>query len=147
MPIKIIQFIEDTENLVRIKLELEKTFLIKELNYTPKGDKNMKELVKTEQKLMALKKIRKIFYENFLENPQEKDPKNKRPIYNFRKIAINFYGMKTDVQSDKSNNIKINLSYPINEDLLLKLVNNKIDAMKKKSNITLNDLKNNSISF
>lgn len=130
---------EDTEVLVRIKIELEKIFMIKEFNYIPKGDKNMKEIMQTEQKLMALKRIRKIFYENFIENPNEKNPTKKKLIYNFRKISINFYSLKTDVQMDKFNNIKITLSHPINEALLIKLIKNKIELVKKKSNISLND--------
>jgi hypothetical protein len=123
--------------------------LIKELNYTPKGEKDMKQIMQSEQKLMALKKIRKIFTENFLnnnhnnkgyknENENEIDNKRKkRPNYNFKKIVINFYGIKTDVQMDKSHNVKINLSYPINEELLVRLINNKIEELKKKSNISI----------
>ena len=45
--------------------------------------------------------------------------------------------MKTDVQMDKAFNVKINLSYPINDDLLVKLINNKIQEIKKKSNISI----------
>jgi hypothetical protein len=114
----------------------------------------MKQIIQSEQKLMALKKIRKIFTENFLinnnnietnintqyKNKNDNDidfKKNKRLNYNFKKIVINFYGMKTDVQMDKAFNVKINLSYPINDDLLVKLINNKIQEIKKKSNISI----------
>jgi len=108
---------------------MKKFFNLKTINFYPKGDKNLKSSVKIEQLSMGLKRLRKIFIENFTEivKKDNKGTLKYKLLYKLDNLEINFYKQKTEVLKDKNGKIIINISYPINEDFLIKLLKNKIN--------------------
>lgn len=82
---------------------------------------------------MGLKKIRKIFIDNFTENiiKQNNEKFKFKLIYNLENLEVNFYKPKTEVLKEKNGKIIINISYPLNEEFLVKLINSKINFFDK----------------
>jgi len=97
---------------------------------------------------MGLKKIRKIFVDNFTENliKEDNDKLRYKLIYNLENIEVNFYKAKTEVIKEKNGKIIINISYPVNEEFLVKLIKNKIEFFERKEIKNFDDDKNNDIN-
>lgn len=107
---------------------------IKTINFYPKGDKDLKPLVKLEQLSMGLKRIRKIFIDNFTEiiKKENKGAIGYKLLFNLDNLEVNFYKPKSEVLKEKSGKITVNVSHPINEEFLVKLIKNKINFFDKK---------------
>ena len=133
MSINFIKFVDDNHSIEEIKNELKKNFKIKTVNFHPKGGKEMKPLVKIEQLSMGLKIIRKIFIENFTEiiKKNNSDGLKYKLLYKLENLEVNFYKPKTEVLKDKSGKIIINISSPINDEFLVKLIKSKINFFEK----------------
>lgn len=84
---------------------------------------------------MGLKKLKKIFIENFSEIIKNENSQMKY-ISNLKlnDIEINLYKPKNELIKEKNGRIKLNISYPINEELLVKLIKNKINLYENFSN-------------
>lgn len=85
---------------------------------------------------MGLKKIRKIFIDNFTEIVKKDNSESLKykVLYRLDNLEVNFYKAKTEVLKEKSGNITINISYPINEEFLVKLIKGKINFFDKNKN-------------
>lgn len=82
---------------------------------------------------MALKKLRKLFIENFSEIIKKDNSANLKykPLYKFDKLEINFYKPKTEIINEKSGKTKLNISYPINDELIVKLISNRFEFFER----------------
>lgn len=83
---------------------------------------------------MGLKRIRKIFVENFTEiiKKEKNEGLKYKLLFNLDNLEINFYKAKTELIKDKNGKTILNISHPINEEFIVKLIKNKINFFDKK---------------
>lgn len=141
--ITFVQFIDDNNAIEEIKNELKKSLKIKTINFYPKGDKEIKALVKLEQLSMGLKRIRKIFIDNFTEiiKKEKNEGLKYKLLFNLDNLEVNFYKPKTELIREKNGKTILNISHPINEDFIVKLIKNKINFFDKKEEIEVKNLR------
>lgn len=89
---------------------------------------------------MGLKKIRKIFIENFTEIVKKDNSEGLKYklLYKLENLEVNFYKLKTEVLKEKNGRIIINISHPINDDFLVKLIKSKLNFFDKKEEMQVN---------